>query len=135
MARHKKAKRLNDESVKKVTDNFLKQNPEGFEDQLPEPDRIVITNHIPAYRKIIFINGRDAGYPLEFHYSSVTHPLKLYKLIHGSEYNLPEEIIEHLESRREMQYGYRKGADGHPECFVQGHKYLFQCRNPQRRVA
>jgi hypothetical protein len=133
MARPRKMRRLNDAKSEVIAENVLQENPQGFqstEDLINE--KVVIAKHIPEYRKVVFINGRDPGYPLDFHYSSKTHPLKIYKLLHGKEYDLPVEIIEHLESCSEPVYAYRRGLDGHPEMYVVSRKYIFQCRTPAK---
>lgn len=136
MARPRKMQRLNDAKSEVIAENFLKQDPEGqVTTQDHSLDKVVLAKHVPEYRKINFLNGRDPGYPLDFHYSSKTHPLKIYKLLHGKEYNLPVEIIEHLESLSEPQYGYRKGMDGHPEMFINSRKFIFQCRNVPKNAA
>lgn len=127
----KTRRRLNDASSQVIQEEILKQNPKG----LPDESGIVIATQIPEYRNVIFINQRDPGYPLEFHYASGTHPLKHYKLLDGKEHTLPVEVIEHLESCAERQYGYRKGMDGHPEMFTKGLKYIFTFRNPQKLKA
>lgn len=116
---------LNNKSSEVIEDNILKENPEG----LPDESGLVLSRHIPKMRKIQFINGRDPGYPLEFHYHSKTHPLKHYQLFHGFNHELPEEVIEHLENCAENQYAYRKTPQGHPEMYVKSQKYLFQCKN------
>lgn len=128
--------RLNDAKSEVIAENVLKENPEGF----PPVDhttveKIVVSRNMSEYRDVQFLNGRDPGYPLDFHYSSKTHPLKQYKLLHGHNYKLPVEIIEHLESRSEPVYGYRRGADGHPEMYVTSRKFIFQCRNVPRNNA
>lgn len=123
MARQKSM--LNDKPSEVIEANVLLENPEG----LPDSNGIVFNTHIPKMRKIQFVNGRDPGYPLEFHYHSKTHPLKHYTLYHGYNHDLPEEIIEHLENCAENQYGYRKSVHGHPEMYVKGQKYLYQCKN------
>lgn len=122
---------LGDQKERIVTENFLKQNPEGFPDEAPKAEKIVLAKYVPEYKKVVFINGRDPGYPLDFHYSSKTHPLKHYHLFHGKECDLPVEIIDWLESRCEPQYGYRKGESGFQEHYIQSYKYIFQCRNPK----
>ena len=136
MARIQRMRKLNDAKSEVIAENILKQNPEGFEstdDNIHA--QVVVTNHVPEYRRVVFINRRDPGYPLDFHYASKTHPLKIYKLLHGIEYNLPVEVIEHLEGCAENQYAYRKGLDGHPEMYVSGRKYIFQLRNPPKKAA
>ena len=130
-----KYRRLSDQKEKVITENILKQNPEGFEEAAPKLDEIVLAKHIPAYRNVTFLNGRDAGVALDFHYSSATHPLNLYKLLHGADYMLPEEVIEHLESCKEPQYAYRKNFAGFQEHYICGYKYIFQFRNPPKNKA
>jgi hypothetical protein len=84
--------------------------------------------------KFTFLNGRDPGVALQFHYHSGTCPLKQYTLYHGHEHELPQEIIDHLENCAEPNYGYKPGLDGHPQVFVKGKKYIFQCK-PVKKVA
>lgn len=119
--------KLNNASSEVIEKSFLEQNPEGFE-KIEEPSPIVVTNQIPRYETVVFRNDRDPGIPLEFHYASKTHPLKQYKLLHGEQYSLPVEIIEHLESCAVPIYGYRKGRDGHPEMFINSYKHQFTCK-------
>lgn len=126
---------LNDAKAEVIAENVLKQNPEGFESTDDYVAPVVISNHIPEFRKVIFLNGRDPGLPLDFHYASKNHPLKTYKLLHGHEYNLQVEVIEHLESCSEPQYGYRRGMDGHPEMYIVSRKFLYQLRNAPTKAA
>lgn len=126
-------KRLNDQKSEIVNENFLKQDPEGFPEA--EAPLVVIAKHIPEMKKVQFLNGRDPGYPLEFHMATKTHPLKQYKLLHGHEYDLPLEVVEHLEQCNEPQYGYRTGLDGHPEMYIKSRRYLYQCRQVPRKAA
>lgn len=136
MARTRKMRRLNDAKSEVIAEHVLKENPEGLPPvDYAKTEKVVVAKYVPEYRDIIFLNGRDPGYPLDFHYSSKTHPLKIYKLIHGAQYKLPIEVIEHLESRSEPVYGYRKGFDGHPEMYVLSRKFFFQCRNAPRAAA
>lgn len=134
MARPKK--NLNDKSSEYIEQNILSDNPEGLPEckAATEEGKIVIATHIPEYRKIQFVNQRDPGQELMFHYHSKTHPLKHYTLFHGKEYDLPVEVIEHLESCAESQYGYRTGHSGHPEMYTKGFKYIFRCQ-PVRKAA
>jgi len=123
-------KKLNEASSQVIEQNMLKETPDK-ELGIPDESGIVIavaTSEIPKMKRIMFLNGRDPGYPLDFHYHSKTHPLKLYTLLHGKEYELPEEIIDHLELCAELQYAYRSGDDGKPEMYVKGRKYLYQCK-------
>jgi hypothetical protein len=125
----KKHKKLNEEKQEVINEEFLAQNPEGYPDELSEP--IVVAE----MRSFVFVNGRDPGCPLEFHYHSKTHYLKQYKLLHGHEYTLPLEVIEHIESRAIPNYTYRKGEDGHPVMQVSSYNYLYQCRNTRSTQA
>ncbi len=94
--------------------------------ELKEEEVIVFTE-MPRYEKVIFRNQRDPGYPLEFHYSSKTHPFKMYKLIDGQTYDLPIEVIRNLESCRENIEKYRRNAEGIPEIYIAGYKTHFVC--------
>lgn len=120
--------KLNNLKSEVIQENILKENPEG----LPDSDGIVVAKSVPEMRRIQFINGRDPGQELTFHYASATHPLKHYTLFHGQEYDLPVEVIENLESRAEPVYSYRKGPSGHPEHYISSYRYIFSCRNPRR---
>lgn len=126
MARHKS--KLNESSSEVIEENVLLENPVG----LPDKAGIVFSTDIPKMRKVQFLNGRDPGYPLEFHYHTKTHPLKHYNLHHGFDYDLPEEVIEHLENCAENQYGYRRNRQGDIEMYVKGQKFLFQCKNVRK---
>lgn len=120
--------RLNDQKSEVIEKNFLSQNP----DTLPSVDgeKIVIVKKVPEMRKFVFLNGRDPGQALYFHYSSATCPLKQYTLYHGKEHVLPVEIVEHLEECKEPQYAYRKNPDhGMQEHYIHSYKYIFQCKN------
>ena len=135
MPRPKPKSKLNESKSEIINDNFLKETPEDFPEA--QASDIVIAHYIPEMRRVQFVNGRDPGQELMFHYHSKTHPLKHYTLFHGKEYDLPVEIIEHLESRVQCIYGYRPGPSGHPEMYVKGHTYPFSCKsvNKERRAA
>jgi hypothetical protein len=82
---------------------------------------------MPQVETVIFRNQRDPGHPLEFHYSSSTHPFKQYKLIDGKKYQLPREVVVNLEQCRENIEKYRRNSDGIPEVYVAGYKSHFVC--------
>lgn len=128
--------RMNDKSPETIQENFLKASSPDMPPShtVPEPGQIVAVAALPRTERITFINGRDPGYPLEFHYHSKTSPLKHYTLHHGHEYELSSEIIEHLENCAECQYGYRQGIGGHPEMYVKGKKYLYRCQPVRKKV-
>lgn len=126
MARPKS--KLNEASAEVIEKNLLVENPED----VPAINGIVLSTYIPEMRKIEFLNGRDPGHELMFHYSSKTHPLKHYTLFHGQQYDLAVEVIDHLESCCERVYAYRVGQGGHPEMYVKSLKYIFQCKNVKK---
>lgn len=137
MARPRKAPaRLNDMDKETIAKNFLEEAPDCIH---PE-DKVVIAKEIPKYERIIFINNRDPGTAIYFHYASATHPLKHYTLMHGLEYNLPVEIINHLEGQtphdpytcHERIYSERKNYEGLPENYVSGYKPYYQCRTVRK---
>ena len=129
-----KYRRLNTQKAEVIHENYLKETPDGFsEPQLPGGiTGVVVADKIPEIRHVQFLNGRDPGRELMFHYHSATHPLKHYTLFHGKEYDLPVEIIEHLESCAEKQYGYRMGPNGHPEMYTKSLKYLYTCKSARK---
>lgn len=141
MVKAKARSLLNEAKSEVIQEEILKENPEGLPEATPselgiaDESGIVVTSYIPEMRKIVFVNNRDPGYPLEFHYHSKTHPMKQYKLVHSHEYDLPVEVIEHLEGCSEPQYAYKTGEEGHPEMYVKGKKFIFQCRTAPRKSA
>lgn len=129
-------KNLNSKPSEYIEQNVLMENPEGLPPchTVPDMGAIVMAKKIPPMKHIEFVNQRDPGYPLDFHYHSKNHPLKHYTLYHGKRYDLSEEIVDHLESCAERQYGYRAGPNGHPEMYVKGLKYNFRCQPVKRAV-
>ena len=101
--------KLNDKSEEYIEQNILKDSPEGLPPcaSVPEEGEIVFAHFIPEMRRVQFIN---------------------------KEYDLPVEIIEHLENCAEKQYGYRTGPSGHPEMYTKSLKYIFRCQ-PIRKTA
>ena len=132
MPRGKPLRRLNDQSAEVIQKNFLEEQP----DCIPTEQKVVVANEVPRYERIVFVNNRDPGCALYFHYRTATHPLKHYTLMHGLEYNLPVEVIKHLEGQNSYDpyschsriYSERKNYEGMPETFVSGYKPYFQCR-------
>lgn len=122
--------RMNDKPAEVIEKNFLQASSPDMPPShtVPDAGQIVPMATLPNTQRFTFHNGRDPGHPLEFHYHSKTSPLKHYTLHHGHEYELPIEIIDHLEQCGEAQYGYRPGIDGHPQMYVKGKKYLYRCQ-------
>lgn len=116
--------------IEQLQENHLSgpadESVEQIAQELKE-DQVVVVHEVAPYEKIIFRNQRDPGHPLEFHYSSKTHPFKQYKLIDGKEYSLPREVVVSLEQCRENIEKYRKNSDGLPEIFVAGYRTHFVC--------
>lgn len=134
---NKPKSKLNSKPAEYIEENILKADPEGLSpmsDRNPN-EEVVIAEHVPEHRWVQFINGRDPGQELMFHYHSKTHPLKHYTLYHGKDYYLPVEIIEHLESCAEKIYGYRPGQSGHPEMYTKSLKYIFRCQPVKKAAA
>lgn len=134
MARMKRIiPRLNDQAPEVIAKNFLEEVP----DTIHSDEKVVIATEIPKMERILFINNRDPGAMMPFHYASPTHPLKHYNLMHGLEYELPVEIIRHLEgtnkydpfSCHQRLYSQRTNYEGSPENYVSGYKPYFQCRS------
>ena len=124
--------KLNNMNSEVIQKSFLEENPEEIHSDF----KVVVAKEIPKMEKIIFINNRDPGTSVPFHYCSPTHPLKHYDLMHGLEYELPVEIIKLLEGTipnmpftcHEAIYSERKNYAGLPEKYISGHKPYFQCR-------
>jgi len=114
--------KLQEEHLSGPADETIEQVAAELKD-----NQVIVADEIPHYEKVVFRNQRDPGYPLEFHYSSKSHPFKQYKLIDGHQYNLPLEVIKNLESCRENIEKYRRNADGIPEIYIAGYKTHFVC--------
>lgn len=112
-------------------DNLFLENPD-----IPLEKVVIVAQEIPEMRDIIFMNLKDPGVTLHFHYHSKTHYLKHYDLAHGHTYPLPVEVIQHLEGQNdndpyschERLYGRRMKDDGVSENYVNGYKSYFQCK-------
>lgn len=115
------------------------------EEDIKEIDKEIAIFTDPSkqkYEKITFINNRDPNRALEFFYVSKTHPYKRYHLHHGKEYNLPVEIIEHLEGSNPMDpntcqsFGYEDRFDarsGFTKSQITSYKPLYQCKTVRSR--
>lgn len=132
MARPRKIKTLGTQKAEVVERNILLENPEGYSDEIPDPSSVIVADKIPEMRRVVFLNGRDPGYPLEFHYHTKTHYLKHYKLLHGYEYELPQEVIEHLENCNEPQYAYKPDLEGHPQMYIKSRRYIFNFKSAKK---
>jgi len=121
-------KKINEGSKEVIEKNFLQE-----EQELPNTT-VHVYKEVPQTAKGIFINNRDPGVALMFHYSSKTHPLHHYTLYHGQECELPLEVINHLEgmnsfdpwSCHRRMYGKRTLPDGSSEIFENGYQSYFQ---------
>lgn len=133
MPRPKKVQEASQELQEK---NWLSENLEEL--GIPtEKKPVVIAAEIPKTEEITFINNRDPGVPLYFHYHSKTHPLKHYTLMHGCKYTLPVEVIRHLEGETEndpwschtRKYSRRMREDGVSETYPSSYVPNFQCKS------
>lgn len=122
---------LNNASSEVQEKNFLLENPD-----IPTDQVVVMAKEMPKMRDITFMNNRDPGCTLHFHYHSKTHPLKHYDLMHGQKYSLSEEVISHLEGQNSYDpyschtrlYGSRMMSDGRTENYVNGYVACFHCK-------
>lgn len=133
-----KPKRLNDVAPQVLEKNLFKELPDY--DACPEAyaeEKVIITNHIPEYRKVVFVNQKDPGCEVTFHHKTKTHPMKQYTLFHGKEYDLPVEIIESLEKCGIPLYGKEIMTDKGFERPIIGYSYHYSFRSPSssQRVA
>ena len=125
------SKKLNEMDSETVHKNYLAEDPE-----IPTEQKVVVSTHIPKMVKIRFLNNRDPGLMLHFHYKSKTHPLRHYDLMHGFEYDLPEEVVMHLEGQNKYDpyschkrtYSRRMRDDGISETYASGYVPYFQCQ-------
>src|SRR5208282_3896602 len=121
--RKKMTNKLNKADSETINKNFLEENPE-----IPTEKKIVVSTDIPKMVTIRFLNNRDPGVCLHFHYSSKTHPLKHYDLMHGFEYTLSEEVVHHLQGLLKNDpyachartYSRRMRDDGISETYASG---------------
>ena len=128
------SKRLNDCSKEVIEKNFLGEEIDPNE--IHSDEKVVVVKQLPKMENITFMNLRDPGQALYFHYKTKTHPLKQYKLLHGQNYMLPTEVIRHLEgvgdhdpySCHRRTYSSRQLPDGTYENYASGYVAYFQCR-------
>jgi len=119
-----------------IEKNFLATEPEG----IPTEQKVVVAQEVPRYEDVIFMNNRDPGSTLYFHYRTKTHPLKHYTLVHGMQYKLPSEVIRHLEGQNAYDpyschsrlYGIGTNQEGNACPVVNGYKPYFQCRTVRK---
>lgn len=125
-------KNLNEHSKEVIEENFLSEE----QNMLPN-QKVHVYKEMPKTEKVVFMNNRDPGIPLYFHYASKTHPLHHYELYHGETYELPVEVINHLEgvnkhdpwSCHKRTYGQRMKPNGIHETFVNGYVPYFQLKH------
>lgn len=116
--------------VEKLQENFLAGPADESRDQVAKElgvDEVITFTQVPQMEKVVFRNQRDPGHILDFHYSSKSHPFRIYKLIDGNTYTLPIEVIRNLEGCRENIEKYRRNPEGLPEIYIAGYKTHFVC--------
>ena len=130
-----KPKTLNDERPEVIEDNWLDENCQALGvPTAKEP--VIVANEIPKMETFTFINNRDPGCTLYFHYHSKTSPLKHYTLVHGHQHTLPSEVVRWLEGESKIdpwschtrKYGRRMREDGVSETFANAYVPNFQCK-------
>lgn len=116
-----------------------------IESQAEDPETVPMANTevavytestAPRMLRIRFFNLRDPGRELKFFLHTATHPLHHYTLFHDREYDLPEEVVHHLEGMGKAgstcMVPIRKDRlanDGiQSESYIHSWKSLFQCK-------
>lgn len=122
-----------EKSKEEIEKQLLKEHreEEALLDVVVE-EKIVVSTKMPEYRRVVFVNQRDPGVMMSFHYKSKTHALKHYDLVPGVEYDLPVEVIEHVENCGYPLYGKEEMINGMQKRPVIGYKYHFAFRSPKR---
>ena len=130
--------KLNDMPKEVIHANFLSEKPNIPTFKAP----VIVAKEIPKMETIIFQNYRDPGIPLQFFMHTATHPLKHYTLIPGQTYNLPTEVVMHLEgqipydpyachTRKYSKREVKTGSESMPEkseMYLVGHEACFSCK-------
>jgi hypothetical protein len=108
------------------------------EEEVSYPNKeVVVARKMPEMVRIRFYNLRDPGRELKFFLSTETHPLHHYTLMHDKEYDLPLEVVHHLEGMNEHMPNScmiplrkdRLAQNGiTSESFISGWKPNFQCK-------
>lgn len=115
---------------------------DGPETAWEQNAQVVISTEMPKMEKIRFFNLRDPGREHRFFYSSKTHPLLHYTLLHDHEYDLPYEVIDLLEgsnplapeSCQDFLYKDTLSPDGKmSKSLRSGCKSKFQCKRIRTR--
>lgn len=119
-------------SKEEIEERLLKKNQHDSEISRMLDETVVhVFKEVPKYRKVVFVNQRDPGVTLDFHYQSHSHPIKDYHLTPGIPIDLPEEIISHIENLCIPQYGTEVFDEnlGRFVRPVKGYKYHFSFRS------
>lgn len=125
----------------------MSKKPEGItveqenqmrKNELDLPNKEVqVVQDMPKMVRIRFFNIRDPGRELKFFLSTKTHPLHHYTLLHDQEYDLPLEVVQHLEGMRSDMPNTcmspirkdRLARDGiQSESYISSWKSNFQCK-------
>lgn len=111
-------------------------NPYSVPMDLPNKE-VVLQSNMPTMVRIRFFNLRDPGRELKFFLKTATHPLHHYTLFHDKEYDLPLEVVQHLEGMNPkmpnscmMPIRKDKLADDgiQSQSYISSWKSLFQCK-------
>lgn len=106
---------LEEKSVKTVDQVLEQQDRAEFEKKKVETELIE------------FYNIEEPGHPITFSFGPAKRTKK-YTLLHGGKYELPKEIIHHLESRQTPMYDYKPDGLGRMSKYLKGYQSRFQCR-------
>lgn len=106
---------------------LMEQSVKTVDQVLEQHDRAKFDKKKEETEMVEFYNIEEPGHPITFSYGQAKRAKK-YTLLHGGKYELPKEIINHLESRQTPMYDYRPNGTGKMVKMLTGYKSRFQCR-------
>jgi hypothetical protein len=123
------------EKISKEKQSTLRamQDPSSVPMNFPNKEVHVMTE-MPKMCRIRFYNLRDPGRELKFFLSTKTHPLHHYTLYHDREYDLPLEVVQHLDgiNNNSCMVPIRRDKinpdSGVSESYIHSWKGMFQCK-------
>lgn len=110
-----------------MTTELQEQSVKTVDEVLEQQDRAKFERKKEELEYVEFYNIEEPGHPITFSYGPAKRTKK-YTLLHGGKYELPKEIINHLESRQTPMYDYRPDGNGRMTKYLKGYQSRFQCR-------
>lgn len=122
-----------------------RHTPQQLQYEAENPDQVPMKNtevqlyteaNAPRMLRIRFFNLRDPGRELKFFLHTDTHPLHHYTLFHDTEYDLPEEVVHHIEGMGKqgetcmspIRKDRMSGNGVQSESYIHSWKSMFQCK-------